>query len=94
MTKKTYDKEKYSQVMLKNKTKKRLARFNSFVAHIKKESYISCDEEINYFMDEFINQPIHVLLKKLSMKFPITTTVHSSDNTIMKTKFDSVTINS
>jgi len=93
MTKKTYDKEKFTQVMLKKKTKNRLDWLKSIVSYKKKESYISFDEEINFFIDEFKNQLIHVPLNKLTTKLPVRTTVNSSNNTIMKTKLRSVTIN-
>ena len=94
MTKKTYDKEKFSQVMLKKKTKNRLDSLKSIVSFKKKESYISFDDEINFFIDEFENQLIRVPLNKLSIKLPVRTTVNSSNNTIMKTKLRSVTITS
>ncbi len=92
VTKKTYDKEKYTQIMIKKKTKNRLNSFNSIVYYKKKESYISYDEEINFFMDEFENQLIHVTLNKLSMRLPVSTTVNYSNNTIIKRKLSSVTI--
>ena len=92
VTKKTYDKEKYTQIMIKKKTKKRLNSFNSIVSFKKKESYISYDEEINFFINEFENQLIRVPLNKLSMRLPVRTTVNYSNNTIIKRKLSSVTI--
>ena len=93
MTVKTYDKEKFSQIMINKEIKEQLDSLKSIISNKKDETFISYGEVINFLIDRLKNQPLHYTLNKFSMKFPTRTTVNSSNNTIIKTKLRSTTIN-
>ena len=93
MTMKTYDKEKFLQIMINKDIKKQLDLLKSIISNKKDETFISYGEVINFLIDRLKNQPLHYTLNKLSIRFPIRTTVNSSNNTIMKTKLQSTIIN-
>ncbi|MCH7969248.1 MAG: hypothetical protein IH841_08415 [Thaumarchaeota archaeon] len=93
MTMKTYDKEKFLQIMINKDIKKQLDLLKSIISNKKDETFISYGEVINFLIDRLKNQPLHYTLNRLSIRFPIRTKINSSNNTIMKTKLQTVKIN-
>jgi len=93
MTMKTYNKEKFSQIMINKDIKKQLDLLKLIISNKKDETFISYGEVINFLIDRLKNQTLHYPLNKFSIRFPIRTKINSSNGTIIKTKLRSVKIN-
>ena len=93
MTMKTYDKGKFSQIMINIEIKEQLDSLKTIIPYKKHETFISYGEVINFLIEKLKNPTLHYPLNKFSIRFPIKTKINSSNSTVMKTKLRSVKIN-